>query len=432
MAKQAANKRRTAPARAKLAATTPDQEQPKRVIARARGISRELHHRPEVTGWTPDSVESARRSADSGSMSRLADLCETIFADDRVKGVLGTRTHGLLGLPVDFVRGDEAARVALGLQEDGAPGEWWALHDESELAKLLHWGLVMGVGLAQRVELPRLVGRPHRYKLVTWSPRWLTYYHTPMQGSHWHVQTEDGIKPVVPGDGEWILFLPYGERRPWAEGLWRALYFPWLLKRFSLEDRANYSEVLGSPVRVAKTGKGGTEKQRKDLKSQLRALGKNATIVLPDGWEFQLVEATGKSWEIYQNQIEWADQAITIVIAGQTVTTEGTAGFSSGNIHDAIKQDLIRFDAERLSTALRAQSLEPWALWNYGRSSAAPFPRWQTQRPTDQKDEADGLSKLGDAIGKLDAALAPHGLKVDAAKLVADFDIPVRVIQGVQ
>jgi phage gp29-like protein len=145
-----------------------------------------------------------------------------------------------------------------------------------------------------------------------------------------------------------------------------------------------------------------------------------------------LVEATGKSWEIYQNQIEWADQAITIVIAGQTVTTEGTAGFSSGNIHDAIKQDLIRFDAERLSTALRAQSLEPWALWNYGRSSAAPFPRWQTQRPTDQKDEADGLSKLGDAIGKLDAALAPHGLKVDAAKLVADFDIPVRVIQGVQ
>ena len=73
----------------------------------------------------------------------------------------------------------------------------------------------------------------------------------------------------------------------------------------------------------------------------------------------KLVEATGKSYEIYDGAIKDANEAITIVLAGQTVTTEGTAGFSSGNIHDAIKQDLIRFDAQRLSGTLREQSLEP-------------------------------------------------------------------------
>lgn len=419
MAKKAAKRTTTA----KLAEIAPSPARKR--LASASATSKEMYFRPELTGWTPQRVESAANAADSGGLQRLADLCETIYRDDRVRGVLSTRTHGLLGLPVDFLRGDERARKVLGLQEDGAPGEWWAMHDEAELVKLQQWGLVMGVGLAQRIELPRLIGRPHRYKLVTWSPRWLTYYNQPVNGSHWSVQTQEGMKAISPGDGEWIIYMPYGERRPWAEGLWTALYFPWLLKRFSLEDRANYSEVLGSPLWVANTGAGGTERQRSAFLSKLRSLGKNAKIVLPKDWELKLQEATGRSWEIYHNQVEWADQALAIILAGQTVTTEGTSGFSSGNIHDDIKQDLIRFDAERLANTLRAQSLEQWALWNFGSAAAAPWPKWDTKKPTDQKDEADGLSKLGDAISKLDAALSPHGLKVDAAKLVADFDIPV-------
>lgn len=398
----------------------------KKKLATSYSVARELYHRPEISGWTPEKIEQALSAADSGSYRRLADLCETMFPDDRVRGVLSTRTDGLMGLPVDFVRGTDDARNVLGMQEDGAKGEWWAMHDESEAAKLLRWGLFLGVGLAQRIEQPRLVGNPHRYKLRTWSPRWLTYYYQPVNGSHWHVLTQDrGLVPIVAGDGEWILFMPYGERRPHAEALWRAIYFPWLLKRFSLEDRANYSEVLGSPIRSATTGPGATEKQRNKLVSQLRTLGKNAAIVLPDGWEMKLIEATGRSYEIYESSVKWADEAITIAIAGQLVTTEGTTGFGDGNVHENIKADFIRFDGERLSTCLYEQSLKPWALYNYGTESAAPSPEWETKRPTDQKDEADGLSKLGDAITKLDTALAPHGYKVDVAKLVETFDIPI-------
>lgn len=397
----------------------------KRIERSVAITSRELYHRPLMTGWTPARVEEARVMADGGSMLMLSDLIETMLGDDRVKGVLSTRTHGLLGLPVDFLRGNDQARALLGMQEDGAPGEWWSMHDESELAKLLTWGLVSGVGLAQRIPLPRVIGTKQRYRIETWSSRWLQYYHYPVDGCHWHVNTQDGLKPLVAGDGQWILFTPYGTRRPWSEGIWRALSFPWLLKRFALEDRANYSEILGSPIWLGTTKTGSTQKQRREFLSQLRGMGKNGRFVLPEGWDIQLKEASGKSWEIYQNQVEWADQAITVALAGQIVTTEGTPGFSSGNIHDAIKQDLIRFDAERLGTALRKQSLEPWALINYGTADAAPWPQWQTKQPTDQSEEADGLSKLGDAITKLDAALAMHGLRVDAEKLVADFDIPI-------
>ncbi len=397
----------------------------KRLDTSRAAPDRELLYRPTLTGWTPDRVLRARAMADGGSLMELADLWETIKTDDRVTGVLSTRTHGMLGLPMEFKGGSKEACAALQGDTD-EPGEWWQMHDESELVKLLSWGLGLGVGLAQRIELPRLVGQPHRYRIETWSPRWLQYYQYPFQGSHWSVLTSDGLLPITPGDGQWILFTPYGTRRPWGEGLWNALVFPWLIKHFSQEDRANYSEVLGSPIRKGTTAAGATEGQRNKFLSQLRNVGKAGAFVLPKDWDLELVEATGKSYEIYDGAISDANEAIAIVLAGQVVTTEGTTGFSSGDIHDAIKQDLIRFDAQRLATCLRAQSLEPWARWNYGSFSAAPWPEWDTAKPADTKEEADGLAALGDGITKLAAALKPHGLTVDVDKIVALYDVPVK------
>lgn len=394
--------------------------------------SRELLYRPTLAGWTPDKTVMAQDQADGGGMMLLADLVETIFRDDRVTGVLSTRTHGLLGLPVDFFGGTEESRTLLRGTEEGVPGEWWKMHPESEIGKLQNWGLMLGVGLAQRIELPRVFGGNHRYRIKAWSPRWLTYYHQPVNGAHWSVITQDGTKYIAPGDGEWIVYTPYGASRPWAEGYWRTIVFPWLLKHYSLEDRANYSEALGNPLWVGNVAAGSTEKQRKAFLSQLRSVGKAGKFVLPPGWDLELKEATGKSFEIYEGQVKWADEAITIALAGQLVTTEGMTGFSDGNVHDNIKQDLIRLDGERLSSCLRDQSLEQWALANFEARDAAPWPRWHTQRPDDVDAETKALSQLGDAISKLTLALVPFGMQPDISKIVAEFGLPVQKIAETQ
>lgn len=411
----------------------------KRRLAQANGTSRELFYRPSITGWTPDRVESVRDSADAGLMMDLADLVETMRRDARISGVLSTRTHGMLGLPLTFSGGSDKARDAIGAidESENPNSNWWKMHDESELAKLLTWGLMLGVGIAQRIELPRLVGQPHRYKLETWSPRWLSYYHYGYdQGSapEWRVLTQDGQEPISQGDGQWIMFMPYGSRRPWTEGLWTQVAFPWLLKHFSLEDRANFGEVLGSPVWVGKTAHGGTEKQRNAFLSQLRRLGKSGKIVLPQGWELDLKEAggAGKSGDVFDNQIKQSNEEITIALAGQLVTTEGTTGFSDGNVHESIKQDLLRFDSLRLASCLREQSLEPWALFNYGSRSAAPYARWNTEKPEDVSETADGMSKLGDAITKLNGALQAAGVEVDAIKLAEKFGVPLKKREPVE
>ena len=52
--------------------------------------------------WTPDLLRVAEWEADAGRLRLAADLWESMLADDRLKGVLDTRTDALLGRPLSF------------------------------------------------------------------------------------------------------------------------------------------------------------------------------------------------------------------------------------------------------------------------------------------------------------------------------------------
>jgi len=162
-----------------------------RAIAPLPAVSREYQYHLDSDNWTPDKVRCAISAAEGGNLESLSDFVETMFSDDRVDGVLGTRTFGLLGLPLTFQGGDVRAVEALSNQE-----VWETLHSESELSALLTWGITLGVGLAQRIPIPRTYGQPQRYKLEVWSPRWLWY---DIQDDVYKVDTTDGPE-IVEGD----------------------------------------------------------------------------------------------------------------------------------------------------------------------------------------------------------------------------------------
>lgn len=387
-----------------------------RVLAPASSPATELQYRQISDGWTPNLVKAAFGQAESGSLLLLADLVETMFTDDRINGVLKTRTHGLLGLPLHFEGGtpEQCKELSTGL--------WDTMIDEAECAKLQAWGIVLGVGLAQRIPLPRLMGQPQKYRLQTWSPRWL--YHDAMasSGSTWRVNTKRGTNPIVPGV-QWVVYTPYGTQRPWASGEWRALAFPWLIKHFAVEDRANHSEVMGTPTKVGKAPQGASERMRNLFESQIKALGRNGALILPEGWEYGVVEAVGRTWEIYSEGVDWADKAMTVILAGQIVTTEGSQGFSSGNVQDQIKGDLIRFDARALGKCISTQFLSPWSFANTG-SYDAPKPCWNTERPVNLMNQATGFQTLGNMIGPMNAAMAADGIRVDTKTLADRYQLP--------
>lgn len=397
------------------------------VVTHARnGTLLELPTRT-VAEWTPDQVRAALAQADNGALERPADLVETIMGDDRVHGVLSTLTHGLLGLPTQYFGAPEQVAALQGtVAGDGrpaTPGDWTTMFPEAELAQLFGWGVLLGVGLGERVHDPaRAILARDVPRLKVWHPRWLRHDWVTQK---WWLMTSEGEVEIHPGDGQWILFTPYGSTRPWVRGAWRPIAFAWCLKQFALHDRARHSEIQGGAARVGVVPQGANEGDRKKFLRDLRNIGRNGTHVLPVGYDYKIVEATARTWEIYGSQIEWADRAIAITLVGQFVTTEGTKGFSNGNIHDEVKHDKIRFLAEAGSTTLHDQGVVPWAQANWGNAAVAPWQRWDTDPPQDKKAVAEALKALGDATLVWEPQMADTGKKLDKVELLTRFGAPL-------
>jgi hypothetical protein len=359
--------------------------------------------------WTPAQVRAAEVMADGGSLRLAADLCESLLADDRVQGVLSARTRGLLGLEVEFEKAGDRRRSARAVHALEAGEDWWAAYPEPELGALLDWGVLLGVGLARSAwtARPEAGGRVVG-KLARWHARWLRY---DWAARGWFVQADGGRElPVTPGDGAWVLHTPGGASRPWADGAWRSIARWWLLKHYARQDFARHSEVHGTPLRAGVAAEGASEAARAELARDLGGLGSDTALCLPPGYDLKLVEATARTWEMFRAQIELADKAIAIRLAGQNLTTDVSGGsLAAAKVHQIVRGDLIRFDAEALATTLHDQSLVHWAEFNFGDRALAPWPAW----PTDPPEDALAKAQTREAQGKAIVALKAAGVKLD-------------------
>ncbi len=366
--------------------------------------------------WSPAQIRAAEVLADGGNLRMAADLCEVLLADDRIQGVLTARTRGLLGLKVDFEKSGDGRRSGSAVKALEAGEDWWAAFPERELGALMDWGILLGVGLAQidwtdREDAPRVVPR-----LARWHARWLRF---DWDQRRWLVAVDGGQEiEIAPGDGSWVLHTPAGLNRPWADGAWRALSRWWLLKHMARQDFARHSEIHGTPIRAGIAPETSNRKDREELASDLAGLGRDTGMVLPPGYDLKLVEATARTWEMFRAQVEMADLAIAIRLAGQNLTTDVSGGsLAAAKVHQIVRGDLIRFDAESLATTLHDQALTWWAELNFGDRRLAPWPAWPTDPPEDQLVAAQTREAQGKAITALRAA------GVDVAPVLEEFGL---------
>lgn len=372
-----------------------------------------------IQEWTPQLIKAARASADAGNLSLAADFCEAAMADDRVSAAVSTRTNGLVALPLNFeaVRGTKRLVKALEAGED-----WWAAYPATALAQLLAWGRLLGVGLAQNVwtdrgsSINRLVP-----VLKVWHPRHLRF---DTQNRKWKLRVGDGGKEIeiTPGDGTWILYMPYGDSRPWASGAWRAIAIWHLLKTYAIEDWGHYSakNAGGHLVAEAPEGKDSGKEKRKELAADLFAMQANSAIALPPGFKLSLIESTANTWETFKAQKDAADMGMSVALLGQNLSTEVSGPVSTGaTLHGRVLQVFIDADAETLSTCIREQSLTWWAEFNFGQRDLAPWPAWDTKPPEDRAAVAT-VAKLKADTGK---TLASIGVAtVDEVRVAAGLE----------
>lgn len=379
------------------------------------------------TRWTADDLEIAEALTNGGSLQRAADLCWALLGDGRVRAALETRTKGLLKLPIDFQEaGDKrsSGRVATALRG----GDFAKAHSEAALASLTAWGILLGIGLAQRVwELQggRWLGvlRPYDARHLRWDA----------QRRVWLVRTDDGEVEIRRGDRRWVLYAPScsgwpeGDERPWMYGAWRACGRPWLGKLFSWGDWQHHAEIHGSPLRTADIDgdKPPSDKARNDFGAAFADIGGDTALIPPPGIKPRLLEAVGRTWEMFPRAIEVAATEIVVAITGQSSSTEVVQGQDTGaTLHGKVRQDLIDADAQTLSTTLHDQCLVDYAEINFARDPGdegrardlAPWPAWLTAPPANVAAKGAALKALGEGIEAVERVL-PEGKVLDRAAL---------------
>lgn len=335
------------------------------------------------------SIECIIDEADQGLLYNPAYLVERIMRDDRIYGAVMTRILGLLGRHLDFEPAKETAQgrnIAEELEDD-----WPKMFEHSGLVRLLTWGLLLGVGIAQVIQ------QRDRWYLEVWHPHQLRW---DPNRRVWIIRGKNMPETVLeelddggwvdPDGVRWVLFTPYGIEDAPRHGLFNKLARLYLERQEALRDRSRYSEKHGNPMHLGIAPAASTADEVNSFAGSLGNIGSEPVVVARQGepgnqWDVRLVEATGRSQDLFEQEIAQLDRAIATVILGQSQTTDGQAGLgSNAEAGEPVRLDIMRADKDALADCLRMQFLVPYCDFHYGNGEMAPYPCWNVDPPEDK------------------------------------------------
>jgi hypothetical protein len=370
--------------------------------------------------WYLAELQSAQAAADGGDLQPAAQLYRAMRRDGVLAGLLGTRSAGLVRLPKRFY-GDKQIVDAL-RDNNGSRSVFDEMFPPAELAQLAADGFTLGVGVAEMVPVE---GRAYPV-MVRLDPEFLQYR---WAENRWYFLSIAGALPITPGDGRWILHMPGARMSPWHFGLWPALGRSFINKEHAMLHRSNYSAKLANPARAAVAPSGATETQRQGFLQRLIAWGVNTVFELPPGWDVKIIESNGRGIEVFQKEIDTSDNEYMVAISGQLVTTTGGTGFANADIHQSIRQDLIKGDGESLSYTINTQGLPQYIAANFGGPDAISERwvnvEWDTSTPKQLKDEAQTLLTLAQGVAQMAVSLQGTDRRLNLDELATRYGLPI-------
>lgn len=392
-------------------------------------------------------VDDALQDLEQGQFMAAAMLSDAVYTDDRVLGVLSTRINALFALPMDFkyqgqTEGGEAPPEPGGEEDavlelkkdirDRAKKHWSRMFPAAALKEQTRWGILLNAGLGELVWSWSEEGE-FIPTLKTWNSQFL-YWRWDTR-SYWLIH-EGGQVEVWPGDGRWVLFSPLGHNHGWLYGLIRALGKLWLDRTYAFRDWARASEKWSLGIMKGFEPADGSVADKQRFRAGLTNMASESVVLLPttaQGSKFDLEmvktdPATG--WESFRGRIHQLDTSIAVCVLGQNLSTEVSDGGSraAAQVHENVRGDFLKADAEVLATMVCTQVLAPWVQANWGDIAAelgvpwrdlVPEVSWQVDPPEDKEQTAKAIAEVATAIPLL------AGTEADIRALLERFDIPV-------
>lgn len=185
-----------------------------------------------------------------------------------------------------------------------------------------------------------------------------------------------GMNLRLPRD-KFVLFTFNGRaENPYGRGLGSACYWYSWFKTEGFKFWMVFLERFGSPT-IKATVQGGVGKpEEEQFRTILQSIQQETGFIIPEGFEVELMEAARAGDAGYQKLVEVCNQEQSKIVLGQTLTTQqGTSGsYSLGEVHNEVRSDLLRFDAEALSTVINEQIIRQLVGYNW--LDVEVFPRF--------------------------------------------------------
>lgn len=385
------------------------------------------------TRWTPALLFAAEQSADGGNLTLAAKVVSWLLTDDRIRGCLNARIQALLGLIPGFEKSGDRRRSGRAIKALEAGEDFWASYPEDELWLMLAWGLLLGV--APMRHNPQYV-EGHQGRLLPCPEFWhpAAGLRQDQQTREWKIRVaETGAdygqeETIAPGDGTWVMHMPFGKHRPWELGLWKCLAWWKLLKQMAMGDHARHMEkgsllVLTTSLnqQTPQAQQANTKQQRDDSAQAIYQRGKDAVAALALGQDLKLVETTGKGGDLYIGAEDAANDAFAIAIRGGNLTTSVEGGSKAAAEVQERTGDFVnlRFDSETTANTLHKQSLPYWAAWNFGDRSLAPWPNYPVAPQRNLKHFGETISAFNKAVLEAET----NGFEVDRERALEEFEL---------
>lgn len=141
-----------------------------------------------------------------------------------------------------------------------------------------------------------------------------------------------------------LIVLDQPQHEPWCMHLGNArelglLYkaVPYVVfKNASSTAWAEYADLFGQPIRKATVPPNMTAQQLMQIDQQLEKMGRSAYIRLPNGVNFDLTSASGRSGiEVFKERGEYCNHEMSKLVEGQTMTSDQGSSKSQGEVHEA-------------------------------------------------------------------------------------------------
>ncbi|MBS4046177.1 MAG: DUF935 family protein [Alphaproteobacteria bacterium] len=180
---------------------------------------------------------------------------------------------------------------------------------------------------------------------------------------------------------------------PYGLGLGHYLYWPVFFKRQGIAAWMTFLDKLAIPSAHGQYDPGATPEEKATLMRALTSLRNASAIITPKGVQLALLEAAKSATPDYDTLLEKMDAAISKIVVGQTMTTDDGSSMSQAKVHQEVRGDLVKADADLICESWNLGPARWLTEWN--------FPGALPPRLYRHTEEAEDLDKLAERDSKV-------------------------------